>query len=36
MDDPLYRAWVLRQQSKILGLLTIATFSSYFLALAIS
>lgn len=36
MDDPLFKAWALRQQSQILGLLTIATFSSCVLALAIS
>ena len=35
MDDPLYEVWVLRQQTKYLGLLSFALFCSLLLALAI-
>ena len=35
MDDPLFETWVLRQQTKILGLLSLAFLSSTLLALAI-
>jgi hypothetical protein len=35
MDDPLFETWVLRQQTKFLGLLSIAFFLSTLLALAI-
>ena len=36
MSDPLFQAWVRRQQSQILGLFTLATVCSCVLALAIS
>lgn len=35
MNDPLFEAWVLRQQTKYLGLLSFALFCSTLLALAI-